>query len=49
VVSFFVFTWIMPSAGGVATCVEINQCVGCIVTPSSRYHEDGVEVDTNAP
>ncbi len=29
----------------VATCVEINQCVGCDATPSSRHRVDGVEDD----
>ena len=27
------------------TCVEINQCVGCIATPSSKRRVDGVEDD----
>ncbi len=49
----------MPTSSGllyrhyIATCVEINQCVGCslkrlgtdISTPSSRRRFDGVEVD----
>ena len=26
-------------------CVKSNRCVGCFATPSSRYHEDGVEDD----
>ena len=32
----------------VLACVEINQCVGCSATPSSRRRVDGVEVDERA-
>ena len=29
----------------VTFCVQINQCVGCTATPSSRRRVDGVEGD----
>ena len=29
----------------VTFCVQINQCVGCTATPSSRRSVDGVEED----
>ena len=34
-----------PPSSKAMACVEINQCVGCIATPSSRRRVDGVEGD----